>query len=70
MKNREPVRCDRCLQEVYPGELVHLIEGFVICPECFLDFAFDYFSDCLTEVSELPGRLYGESKDAEGRDHI
>ena len=50
MKNKEPVRCDRCLEEVHPGELVHRIDGFVICPECFLDFAFDYFFDRLVEI--------------------
>jgi len=48
--------CDRCAGEVYPGDLVHFIDGFIICPECFSDFAFDYFADrmfCGREIKEM-----------------
>lgn len=40
--------CDRCRGEIYSGELYHCIDGFNICADCFLDFAFDYFAGCLT----------------------
>lgn|GEM_PF-423674 len=50
---RISARCDICRGEVWPGDLVHVINGFVVCPECFLDYTFDYFSDCLTLGSEL-----------------
>ena len=41
------LRCSVCRGEIYRGELYHSIEGRSICPECFFDFAFDYFADCL-----------------------
>ena len=49
--------CDICGGEVYGGDLVHVINGFVICPECFWDFVFDYFEDCLTLGSDVARRL-------------
>ena len=61
MKLKGTPRCDRCLEKVYPGELVHFIDGYVVCPACFLDFAFDYFFDCLVEVpAHTKDRLRGE----------
>lgn len=48
-------KCHVCREPVYPYELVHVIDGFVICPDCFFDFAFDYFSDRLILASELGG---------------
>lgn len=39
--------CDRCRGEIYRGELYHRIDGFSICADCFLDFAFEYFAGCL-----------------------
>ena len=50
---RASALCDVCRGEVWPGDLVHVINGFVVCPECFSDYAFDYFSDCLTLGSEI-----------------
>ena len=44
--------CDVCGGDVMPWELVHVIDGFVVCPECFLDFAFGYFEDDLVTGSE------------------
>ena len=53
-QEEKPVaRCDVCRGEVYSGDLVHVINGFVVCPECFFDYTFDYFSDCLFLGSEL-----------------
>ena len=46
-------RCDLCKGDVFPGELVHFIDGTVICPDCFFDFAFDYFSDKLILSDEI-----------------
>ena len=46
------LKCDRCGEEIYPYELIHKIDGFIICPDCFDDFAFDYFSDCLMTGSQ------------------
>ena len=45
--------CDVCRGEVYSNDLVHVINGFVVCPECFFDYTFDYFSDCLCLGSEI-----------------
>jgi hypothetical protein len=46
-------RCDVCFGEIYSGDLAHLIDGFVVCPECFFDFAFDYFADRMVCGGEL-----------------
>ena len=59
MKTYPPARraillCDRCQEQVYPDELVHLIDGYIICPECFFDFAFDYFAEDLILVRDIP----------------
>ena len=40
--------CDLCKGEIYAEDLVHVIHGSVICPECFDDFVFSYFAHCLT----------------------
>ena len=57
-------RCDRCKNDVYAGELVHLIDGYVVCPECFLDFAFDYFEDRLIPAEEAArARRINEGED-------
>ena len=53
IRNKPEFRCDICKSDVYDGELVHCIDGFIVCPDCFLDFAFDYFQDRLVPVSEL-----------------
>ena len=47
--------CDICSEPIYAYELVHLIDGHIVCPDCFFDFAFDYFSDRLVKASELGG---------------
>ena len=57
ISRRGVLLCDRCQEQVYPGELVHFIDGYIICPECFFDFAFDYFADDLIEVSEILRQL-------------
>lgn len=48
--------CDVCKGEIFPDDLVHLIDGFIVCPECFFDFTFDYFADkmvCGREIKEM-----------------
>ena len=45
--------CDLCGGEIYADELVHFINGFVICAECFYDYAFEYFSHCMVQGFEL-----------------
>ncbi|MBE6949521.1 MAG: hypothetical protein E7456_06715 [Ruminococcaceae bacterium] len=49
--------CDRCKGEVYAEELVHLIDGFVICAECFPDFAYDYFEPDMVLGGDLKEML-------------
>ena len=54
--------CDICRGEVYKNELVHVIDGFVVCAECFSDYTFDYFSGCMmlgSEISENNSREDG-----------
>ena len=46
-------QCDRCQQEIYADDLVHVIDGYVVCPECFDDFVFDYFIANMCLGSEL-----------------
>ena len=46
------LKCSSCGGGIYPGELIHFIAGAYICPDCFFDFAFDYFSDCLITAPE------------------
>lgn len=53
-------RCSVCGGEVYRGELIHYIDGKVVCPDCFFDFTFDYFSDRLCLAEEL-GRDINEA---------
>ena len=36
--------CDKCGFEVYDGDSIYIIDGFVICDECFPDYAREYFS--------------------------
>ena len=55
-----PLKCGICLEDIFDGELVHYIDGRIICPECFDDFAFDYFSSQMILVSELKEVLYNE----------
>ena len=55
--------CDRCGEEVYTYELVHLIDGFVICAECFDDFVFEYFEDCLMTGGEIKEMLSNNDTD-------
>lgn len=45
--------CDVCGEGIYPGELVHQIDGYLICPDCFFDFVFDYFADKMIMIDEL-----------------
>jgi hypothetical protein len=52
-------KCDKCRGELYDNELVHLIDGYIICPECFEDFAFEYFEDKMTAVGDIPEKLRG-----------
>ncbi|MBQ8974926.1 MAG: hypothetical protein IJ072_04275 [Oscillospiraceae bacterium] len=51
-------RCDICAQDIFRDELVHVIDGFVVCAECFEEFVFDYFSDNM-----VLGALLKEDKD-------
>jgi hypothetical protein len=61
-KDPGPVgRCDCCGQEIYPDDLVHVIDGFTVCPECFFDFAFDYFSRDLVPGSALKEENHGDT---------
>lgn len=46
-------RCDICGGEVYGDDLIHYIDGFTVCPECFDDFVFDYFIGCMMTGREL-----------------
>ena len=53
-QNEQPIAgCDCCGGEIYSDELVHLIDGFVICAECFEDYAFGYFEECMVTGGEL-----------------
>ncbi|MBR5381399.1 MAG: hypothetical protein IK136_02130 [Oscillospiraceae bacterium] len=61
---RAAALCDVCRGEVWPGDLVHVINGFVVCPECFLDYTFDYFSDCLMLGSEIQDQREDTNDDA------
>ncbi len=52
--DEKPVcRCSICSEPVYRDELVHFIEGRIICPDCFFDFAFDYFSADLIPAANI-----------------
>ena len=44
--------CDKCAFEVYDGDIIYIIDGFVICDECFDDYVRDYFYHC---------RFFGET---------
>jgi hypothetical protein len=55
-----PLKCDVCFEDVYDEELVHYIDGSIICPECFDDFVFDYFKPQMILVSELKEELYSD----------
>lgn len=50
-------KCDCCHGEVFADDLVHFVEGFVICPDCFDDFAFDYFAPFLVTGDDLKEML-------------
>ncbi len=50
-------KCDSCGGEVYAEELVHLIDGFVICAECFEDYAFKYFEPDMVLGEDLKEML-------------
>ena len=52
-ENQPIARCDNCGGEIYDDELVHLIDGFVICAECFEDYAFEYFESCMVTGDEI-----------------
>ncbi|MBQ6539721.1 MAG: hypothetical protein IJL71_01665 [Oscillospiraceae bacterium] len=58
-QNEQPAAvCDRCGGEIYPEELVHLIDGFIICAECFEDYAYEYFESCMIAAEELTEKRY------------
>ncbi len=53
-----PLTCDVCGMEIGPDELAHLIDGFAVCPDCFFDFCFDYFSGsmmCGRDILDIRG---------------
>ncbi len=50
--------CDVCKGEIYANELVHVIDGFVVCPDWFYDFVFDYFSENLVLAGEYFGKQH------------
>ena len=52
-EDRPTARCDRCGGEIYENELVHVIDGFVICAECFEEYACEYFESCMVVGGEL-----------------
>ena len=56
-KDRPVALCDVCGGEVYGEDIVHVIDSFVVCPECFSDFVFEYFEDCMTQGSKIVERL-------------
>jgi len=45
--------CSLCGGEVYEDDLAHLIDGYVVCPECFDDFAVEYFSPYFMTGAEI-----------------
>jgi hypothetical protein len=49
------VQCDICQGEVYEEEFVHLIDGYVICPDCFDEFVAAYFASDMVRGKELIG---------------
>ena len=49
--------CDSCGMEVYDGDRIYIIDGFIICEECFADFAAEYFSHCKTFGETLRRRI-------------
>ena len=38
--------CDVCLCEVYGGDEVYVIDGFIICTDCFGDYMKDMYKNC------------------------
>ena len=49
-------QCGVCGGDIFADELVHLIDGTAVCPDCFFDFSFDYFADkmvCGSEIKEM-----------------
>jgi hypothetical protein len=44
--------CDECGAEIYPGERIYVIDGFLVCRECFGEYAAKYFADCLKTAAE------------------
>ena len=44
--------CDKCALEVYDSDEIYIIDGFIICSECFESYAKEYFACC---------RTYGET---------
>lgn len=45
--------CDFCRGEIYEDDMIHYIDGFIICPECFDDFVFEYFLDRMMTGGQL-----------------
>ena len=53
-QDEQPIsRCDSCGGEIYADELVHVIDGFIICAECFDDYVFDYFASNMVTGEDL-----------------
>ena len=38
--------CDKCALEIYDSDVIYIIDGFVICDECFESFSREYFEHC------------------------
>ena len=62
-KSSLPVLCDRCGGEIFPDEPAHVIDGFIICGECFEEFAYEYFRDCLMTGGDIKEMLLENADD-------
>ena len=59
----EPVaNCDLCKGGVFGDELVHFIDGYIICAECFDDFAVDYFESNMILGNELKENFHDSDR--------
>ena len=48
--------CDVCLCQVYDGDEVYLIDGFIICTDCFDGYVRDIYAGCRTLGENLNWR--------------
>lgn len=48
--------CDDCLCEIYGGDEVYVIDGFVICTDCFGSYMKERYAGCKTRGENLNRR--------------